>query len=138
MSTLEELVFQALGEASMCWSEMPKGVFDSDHAKEVGEKLLMAIVEKDYQERKARIDAMPEEERIEKADVPTANSQRRQRGMKEMPNPTPEQLHDPLFTAIWEVIKSWDIDVPEYYAGYCGANGSHVMLLYNALKQPGI
>ncbi len=43
MSKLEELVFQALGEASMCWSERPKGVFDSDHAKEVGHKLVAAI-----------------------------------------------------------------------------------------------
>ncbi len=32
MSNLEEMVFQALGEVSMCWSETPKGVFDSDHA----------------------------------------------------------------------------------------------------------
>ncbi len=43
MSNLEEMVFQALGEASMCWSETPKGVFDSEHAKEVGHKLVADI-----------------------------------------------------------------------------------------------
>ncbi len=53
-----------------------------------------------------------------------------------MPNPTPEQLNDPLFEAIWQVIKSWDINVPGYYEGYCGATGSHVMLIFNELKKP--
>ncbi len=43
MSNLEEMVFQALGEVSMCWSETPKGVFDSEHAKEVGERLIADI-----------------------------------------------------------------------------------------------
>lgn len=51
-----------------------------------------------------------------------------------MPNPTPEMLSgDPLFDAIWEVIKTWDINVPDYYHGYCGGNGSHVTLLYQAV-----
>jgi hypothetical protein len=55
---------------------------------------------------------------------------------KEMPNPTPEQVElDPVFNAIWQVIKSWDVNVPEYYSGYCGANGSHVMLILNALNE---
>ena len=43
MNKLEELVFQALGEASMCWDETPKGVFESSKAKEIGEKLLRSI-----------------------------------------------------------------------------------------------
>jgi len=67
--------------------------------------------------------------------LPTANPKRNKRGMVAMPNPTEEQLRDPLFTAIWEVIKNWDVNVPEYYEGYCGANGSHVMLLFNALHR---
>jgi hypothetical protein len=33
---LRELIFTALGEASMCWDETPKGVFDASHAKEIG------------------------------------------------------------------------------------------------------
>lgn len=55
---------------------------------------------------------------------------------KEMPNPTPEQVeHDPTFQAIWNVIKTWDVNAPEYYFGYCGANGSHVALILNALEK---
>lgn len=43
--TIESLVFQALGEASMCWSETPKGVFDSVNAKRIGNELVQAIKE---------------------------------------------------------------------------------------------
>ena len=50
-----------------------------------------------------------------------------------MPNPTPEQLDSPQFEAIWQVIRTWDVNVPEHYRGYCGANGSHVALILNAL-----
>lgn len=57
-----------------------------------------------------------------------------------LPNPTEADLKSPVFNALWEVVKTWDVNVPEYYAGYCGANGSHVKLLLNALqpylKQP--
>ena len=53
----------------------------------------------------------------------------------DMPNPTPEQLASPEFEAIWNVIKSWDVNVPEFYDGYCHANGSHVALILNALKR---
>lgn len=52
---------------------------------------------------------------------------------RDMPSPTEEQIASPEFQALWEVIKSWDINVPEFYKGYCGANGSHVMLLLGAL-----
>jgi len=37
----------------------------------------------------------------------------------------------PKFEAIWQVIKSWDINVPEAYGGYCGATGNHVMAILN-------
>lgn len=37
------------------------------------------------------------------------------------------------FNAIWESIKSWDINVPEAYQGYCGATGNHVMHILFAL-----
>src|SRR6266702_5542038 len=120
MSNLEEMVFQALGEASMCWSERPKGVFDSDHAKEVGHKLV-ADIKHFYA--------------TANAPTPTANPPREKRGIVAMPNPTPEQVNDPMFLAIWEVIKRWDVNVPEYYSGYCGATGSHVMLIFNALQE---
>jgi hypothetical protein len=39
-SSLHGKVMQALGEASMCWEPKPTGVFDSEHAAKVGEKLM--------------------------------------------------------------------------------------------------
>lgn len=53
--------------------------------------------------------------------------------MDAMPSPTAEQLACPEFEAVWQTIKSWDVNVPEYYEGYCGANGSHVALILNVL-----
>lgn len=53
---------------------------------------------------------------------------------RDMPNPTEADLNDPEFEAIWQTIKRWDVNVPDCYAGYCGANGSHVMLILNALR----
>ena len=35
MVSVESIIAQAIGEASMCWSETPKGVFDSVKAKEI-------------------------------------------------------------------------------------------------------
>lgn len=40
---IEQKVFEALGEASMCWSETPKGVFDSSNATEIGNRLIKEI-----------------------------------------------------------------------------------------------
>jgi hypothetical protein len=54
MDELETLVFEALGQASMCWSETPKGVFDSEQAKKIGENLIAAIKAR---EEKAIIEA---------------------------------------------------------------------------------
>lgn len=53
---------------------------------------------------------------------------------KEMPSPDISEIESKLFSAIWDVIKTWDINVPEYYSGYCGANGSHVKLILDSLK----
>jgi len=41
--TLEEQVYQALGEASMCWSLTPPGVFDSEKAQGIATRLLAAF-----------------------------------------------------------------------------------------------
>lgn len=43
--TLQNKVFEALGEVSMCWSETPKGVFESSRAEEIGNKLMKNIEE---------------------------------------------------------------------------------------------
>lgn len=51
------------------------------------------------------------------------------------PDPTSEQLADPRFEAIWQVIKTWDINVPRAYRGYCGATGNHVRAILDALQQ---
>lgn len=52
----------------------------------------------------------------------------------DMPNPTPADLEDPLFNAIWEVTKDWDLNAPKHYDGYCEMNGSHVMIILNAVR----
>lgn len=53
--------------------------------------------------------------------------------MCDMPNPSESDLESPVFEAIWQTIKRWDVNVPNYYIGYCGANGSHVKLILDAL-----
>jgi hypothetical protein len=37
--TLSEWIGQAIGAASMCWSEAPTGVFDSTHAARIADAL---------------------------------------------------------------------------------------------------
>ena len=52
------------------------------------------------------------------------------------PDPTPEEINTPEFMAIWNVIKTWDINVPGAYVGYCGATGNHVKAILDAVKRP--
>ena len=43
----EKLILTAMGEASMCWSDIDKaGVFDSTRAEQIGKKLLQDIKKK--------------------------------------------------------------------------------------------
>lgn len=44
---LAEPVFQTLGATSMCWSEIPSGVFDSERAARLGEELMTKILERE-------------------------------------------------------------------------------------------
>ena len=53
---------------------------------------------------------------------------------KEWLDPTAEMLILPEFNAIWECIKTWDINVPEVYDGYCEATGNHVRAILDALN----
>ena len=46
LNNWEKLIMRALGEASMCWSETPKGVFDNIKAAQIGKKLLRDIKQK--------------------------------------------------------------------------------------------
>lgn len=41
---VRELIGIAVGEASMCWSEIPTSVFDSDKAVDVVDRLTKAII----------------------------------------------------------------------------------------------
>ena len=40
---VDDAVFQALGAASMCWSETPRGTFDIEQARGIGDALLEVI-----------------------------------------------------------------------------------------------
>lgn len=51
------------------------------------------------------------------------------------PDPTEEMLNSPEFEAIWQAIKTWDINVPGAYHGYCGATGNHVRAILEALNE---
>ncbi len=53
---------------------------------------------------------------------------------RDMPSPTKEEMESDEFNAIWDIIKKWDINVPDYYNGYAGGNGSHVKLILDSLK----
>jgi len=53
---------------------------------------------------------------------------------RDMPSPTKEEMDSDEFNAIWDIIKQWDINVPDYYNGYAGGNGSHVKLILDSLK----
>jgi hypothetical protein len=52
------------------------------------------------------------------------------------PDPTPGMLKSVIFNRVWECIKTWDINVPEVYAGYSGATGNHVRAILDALSKP--
>jgi hypothetical protein len=49
-------------------------------------------------------------------------------------DPEPQELNEPLFECIWQAIKSWDINVPSEYVGYCGATGNHVCAIMDAVR----
>jgi hypothetical protein len=40
---IETLIGEAIGEASMCWSETPQGIFDSTRAREICDRLTEAV-----------------------------------------------------------------------------------------------
>jgi hypothetical protein len=43
MGKIDEIVGQAIGEASMLWSETPKGVFNSSRGIEIKNEVKLAI-----------------------------------------------------------------------------------------------
>ncbi len=43
MANNKELIQQAIGEASLCWTPAPEGVFDSTKAEDVAQRLFDAL-----------------------------------------------------------------------------------------------
>jgi hypothetical protein len=48
-------------------------------------------------------------------------------------DPTTNELNNPLFKAVWDCIKTWDINVPEEYEGYSQATGNHVCAILDVI-----
>lgn len=49
------------------------------------------------------------------------------------PDPKIADLESEDFNALWETIKTWDINVPAVYEGHCSTTGNHVIALLMAL-----
>jgi hypothetical protein len=43
MNNIEQRINEIIGEASMCWSETPTGVFDSEKASKLAEEIMTHI-----------------------------------------------------------------------------------------------
>lgn len=52
----------------------------------------------------------------------------------DMPETTPADLVDPIFNAIYEATKDWDVGAPKHHGGHTGMTGSHVMIIVNAIR----
>ena len=55
------------------------------------------------------------------------------KGLNKLEDPTEEDLKKPLFEAIWQAIKKWDIE-KEYGQWRAGATGTDVKIIMNAFK----
>ena len=55
---------------------------------------------------------------------------------KEWKDPSKEMMESPEFNAVWNLIKYWDINVPEIDGEgvYKGATGNHVRAILDAIK----
>jgi hypothetical protein len=54
-----------------------------------------------------------------------------------LPSPTEQEINSPEFSAIWQLLKKWDISTHLDSNGkryYTGGNGSHVKMILDALK----
>jgi len=50
------------------------------------------------------------------------------------PGPDEQDLADPMFNAIWDAIKLWDVGVPDVYHGYCAATGNHAKAILESIR----
>jgi hypothetical protein len=53
--------------------------------------------------------------------------------MSNYSEPDKYMFSDPVWNAIWDEIKDWDINVPSEYCGYMGTTGNHVTAIYKAI-----
>ena len=65
------------------------------------------------------------------------NSSNEPEDKADWPDPTPEMIESREFNAIWSLIKSWDICVPEVDGdgSYSGATGNHVRAIIDAINK---
>jgi hypothetical protein len=43
IEALKTTIYEAIGEGSMCWTERPTGIFESEKAKAAGDRILAAV-----------------------------------------------------------------------------------------------
>ena len=43
LTDIQQAVYEALGEASMAWTPIPSGMFESTRCKEIGDRLIEAL-----------------------------------------------------------------------------------------------
>ena len=55
-----------------------------------------------------------------------------------MTDPTEEDLRSPVFNAIWQAIKRWDISRDTALEGYHGVTGTDVMAILIPLREAGL
>lgn len=53
---------------------------------------------------------------------------------KQMPMPTDEDMRNPLFDPIWNVLSGNRLECPEYYEGWQVATGCHVKIIIDQIK----
>jgi hypothetical protein len=119
---LEELIFINLGRASMCWSETPTGVFDSNTAVELGREIIKAIEE--YIERQEAGWSDPMIEYLDREEKESEWQRKRRLGvMKEAkmnPNPAHYESREITVEDIHKIHKEISDkereEVPFYYA----------------------
>lgn len=127
--TLDNQVFTICGDGSFTYREL-KDDLETCMKRVDGDEELVGYVKEWFEDMESEFKPLIGGETQMSKSLEEINPSR----FHEMPNPTETDLADPVFESIWQVIKSWDVNVPDYYSGYCGASGSHVMLILNALR----
>lgn len=57
------------------------------------------------------------------------------RVIKPMPVPTDEEVEDPFFNELFDLIQGERLTCPEYYEGWQIATGCHVKLIIDQMKE---